>query len=100
MIANCFLQLAEIEQRVCDVASKELAISRHKLSPSSRITEDVGCDSLDAVELLIAVEEAFGVTPETMLRYYTATEKKKTSDEVLGQLAAKLLPKAKAEEEA
>jgi integrase len=40
---------------------------------------------------------AFDVTPETMLRYYTATEKKKNSDEVLGGLAAKLLPKPKAE---
>jgi integrase len=36
---------------------------------------------------------AFDVTPETMLRYYTATEKKKTADEVLGGLADKLLPK-------
>lgn len=36
---------------------------------------------------------AFDVTPETMLRYYTATEKKKTSDEVLGLLAGDLLPK-------
>jgi len=43
---------------------------------------------------------AFDVTAETMLRYYTATEKKKTSDEVLGGLAGKLLPtKGKKEEE-
>jgi site-specific recombinase XerD len=41
---------------------------------------------------------AFDVTAETMLRYYTATEKKKTSDEVLGDLAGKLLPKKKGEE--
>jgi integrase len=39
---------------------------------------------------------AFDVTAETMLKYYTATEKKKTSDEVLGDLAEKLLPKKKA----
>ena len=38
---------------------------------------------------------AFDVTAETMLRYYTATEKKKTSDEVLGGLAERLLPKKK-----
>src|SRR5262249_37575597 len=38
---------------------------------------------------------AFDVTAETMLRYYTATEKKKTADEVLGDLAARLLPKPK-----
>jgi hypothetical protein len=36
---------------------------------------------------------AFDVTAETMLRYYTAAERKKTSDEVLDQLADKLLPK-------
>jgi integrase len=36
---------------------------------------------------------AFDVTPETMLRYYTATEKKKTADEVLSGLAEDLLPK-------
>ena len=42
---------------------------------------------------------AFDVTAETMLRYYTATEKKKTSDEVLGSLADKLLPKRKSGEE-
>jgi integrase len=38
---------------------------------------------------------AFDVTPETMLRYYTATEKKKTADEVLGGLADDLRPRPK-----
>ena len=42
---------------------------------------------------------AFDVTAETMLRYYTATEKKKTSDDVLGSLADKLLPKPKRDAE-
>lgn len=37
---------------------------------------------------------AFDVTAETMLRYYTATEKKRTADEVLGGLAADLRPTA------
>ncbi len=35
---------------------------------------------------------AFDVTAETMLKYYTATEKKRTSDEVLTGLQAALLP--------
>jgi integrase len=43
---------------------------------------------------------AFDVTAETMMRYYTATEKKRTADEVLGGLANKLLPaRAKRDEE-
>ena len=33
---------------------------------------------------------AFDVSPETMLRYYTATDKKRTADEILGGLAEKL----------
>ena len=33
------------------------------------------------------------MTAETMLRYYTATEKKKTSDDVMEELADKLIPK-------
>jgi hypothetical protein len=36
---------------------------------------------------------AFDVTLETMLRYSTATEKKKTSDDVLTEQADKLLPR-------
>jgi site-specific recombinase XerD len=38
---------------------------------------------------------AFDVTAEPMLRYYTATEKKRTADEVLGDLAGDLLPRPK-----
>lgn len=41
---------------------------------------------------------AFDVTAETMLRYYTATEKKRTADEVLGSLADVLRPKPKQSE--
>jgi integrase len=36
---------------------------------------------------------AFDVTTETMLRYNTATEKKRTADEVLSELQGKLMPR-------
>jgi hypothetical protein len=36
---------------------------------------------------------------ETMLRYFTATEKKKTANDVLSGLAANLLLQAKGDEE-
>jgi hypothetical protein len=42
---------------------------------------------------------AFDVTPETMLRYYTATVKKRTSDEILTGLAERLRRKVADEEE-
>lgn len=56
------LRLDEVEQRVCDIASEQLGIPRHRISPSDRIIEDLNCDSLDLVELFMEVEEAFGIT--------------------------------------
>mgnify|MGYP005821599943 CR=1 FL=1 len=56
------LRLDEMEQRVCDIASQQLAIPRERVSPGDRIIEDLNCDSLDLVELLMEVEDAFGIT--------------------------------------
>jgi acyl carrier protein len=56
------LRLDEVEQKVCDIASEQLGIPRERISPSVRIIEDLHCDSLDMVELLMEVEEAFGIT--------------------------------------
>jgi formylglycine-generating enzyme len=62
MGATLRLPLAEIEQRVCDVTSQQLCIPRQRISPRSSMMEDLGIDSLDVVELIMTVEEAFAVT--------------------------------------
>ena len=62
MAATQRLSLAEIEQRVCDVTSQQLGIPRQKISPRSSMMEDLGIDSLDVVELIMSMEEAFAVT--------------------------------------
>ncbi|WP_164102274.1 SUMF1/EgtB/PvdO family nonheme iron enzyme [Candidatus Laterigemmans baculatus] len=56
------LRLPEVEQRVCDVASEQLGISRPKISPNDRLIEDLQCDSLSMVELLMELEDEFAVT--------------------------------------
>ncbi|MCE9560802.1 MAG: SUMF1/EgtB/PvdO family nonheme iron enzyme [Planctomycetes bacterium] len=56
------LRLGEIEQRVCDLAVEHMAIPRRQISPSSRLIEDLHCDSLDLMEFVMALEQAFGVT--------------------------------------
>jgi len=61
MITQPRLSLPEIERRLCDVASVHLGIRRDKLSPSNSFLEDLGCDSIDMVELIIAVEDEFDV---------------------------------------
>jgi acyl carrier protein len=54
-------QLPEIERRVCEVASKHLCISRDQVLPSSRLIEDLHCDSLDLVELIMELEREFSL---------------------------------------
>ncbi len=62
MYTEARLRLNEVEGRVCDIASEQLAIPRVRISPGDRIIEDLHCDSLDLVELLMEVEDAFGIT--------------------------------------
>lgn len=56
------LELGVIEQRVCDVASKLLGIPRKEVRPASRLLEDLKCDSLELVELMMDLEDEFDVT--------------------------------------
>ncbi|UUO09032.1 formylglycine-generating enzyme family protein [Blastopirellula sp. J2-11] len=56
------LDLDVMQRRVCDVASRQLCIPRSEISPASRLIEDLQCDSLDLVELLMELEEEFLVT--------------------------------------
>jgi acyl carrier protein len=56
------LDLRVIEQRVCDITSEQLGIPRQKVEPSSRLIEDLYCDSLDLVELIMDLEDEFRVT--------------------------------------
>ena len=56
------LKLDVIERRVCDVASEQMGIERDEIRPSSRFVEDLHCDSLDAIEFIMELEDEFDVT--------------------------------------
>ena len=62
MIEDTRLELTVVEQCVCDVASEQLGIERDKVLPSSRLIEDLHCDSLDMVDLMMELEDEFLVT--------------------------------------
>lgn len=53
--------LADIEEQICDICSEQLGIRRDQVRPDSRLIEDLNCDSLDLVELIMEMEEFFGV---------------------------------------
>ena len=53
--------MAENAQKVRDIIEKELGVEREKLTDEASFIEDLGADSLDIVELVMAFEEEFGV---------------------------------------
>src|SRR4051794_36077466 len=52
---------AEIEHQLCDLVAERLGLSRPKVMPRCSLVEDLGCDSLDFIDLLMAIEAAFDV---------------------------------------
>lgn len=54
--------LWELELRVITITAEQQGIPRERIGPDSRILEDLNIDSLDMVELLMALEEQFNVS--------------------------------------
>jgi acyl carrier protein len=50
-----------IEDRVKDIIVDQLGVSPDQVSPQAKFVEDLGADSLDTVELVMAFEEEFGI---------------------------------------
>jgi acyl carrier protein len=49
-----------IEQRVKDIIVEQLGVNPDQVTPDAKFIEDLGADSLDTVELVMALEEEFG----------------------------------------
>ncbi|KAL3375199.1 hypothetical protein AABB24_006606 [Solanum stoloniferum] len=56
---------AETIDKVISIVRKQLALpAETKVSPESTFTKDLGADSLDTVEIVMALEEEFGIAVE------------------------------------
>ena len=51
--------MANLEARVKDIIAEELGVEREKLTNEASFMEDLGADSLDTVELVMAFEKEF-----------------------------------------
>ena len=49
------------EARVKEIIVNELGVEAEKVTPEASFVEDLGADSLDTVELVMAFEEEFGM---------------------------------------
>lgn len=52
---------SEIESRLTSLLVSELGLDEDKITPDARFEEDLEVDSLGVVELLMALEDEFGV---------------------------------------
>ena len=49
-----------IEERVKGIIVDQLGVTEDQVTPEAKFIEDLGADSLDTVELVMALEEEFG----------------------------------------
>lgn len=55
------MEREEILKKVREVVADKLSISEDQVTESASFVEDLGADSLDTVELVMALEETFGL---------------------------------------
>jgi len=50
-----------VEDKMIDIIVEQLSVDRDKVVPGASFVDDLGADSLDLVELIMAMEEEFDV---------------------------------------
>jgi len=53
--------MSSVEDKVRDIIAEELGVEREKLTDDASFMEDLGADSLDQVELVMAFEKEFDI---------------------------------------
>ncbi|MBU0730488.1 MAG: acyl carrier protein [Proteobacteria bacterium] len=50
-----------VEDKLIDIIAEQLSVDKDKVVPGASFVDDLGADSLDLVELIMAMEEAFDI---------------------------------------
>ncbi|MFI5304804.1 MAG: acyl carrier protein [Nitrospiria bacterium] len=53
--------MAAVEERVKKIIAEQLGVEEEDITPEASFVDDLGADSLDTVELVMAFEEEFGI---------------------------------------
>jgi acyl carrier protein len=53
--------MGAIDEKVIDIIVDKLGVERSEATPEAVFVDDLGADSLDLVELIMAMEEEFGM---------------------------------------
>ncbi len=52
--------MSSVDERVKKIVVEQLGVNENEVTPGSSFVDDLGADSLDTVELVMALEEEFG----------------------------------------
>lgn len=50
-----------VQDKIADIIVEQLGVKREEVTPEASFVDDLGADSLDTVELVMALEEEFGI---------------------------------------
>ena len=50
-----------VEEKLIGIIAEQLSVDKDKVVPGASFIDDLGADSLDLVELIMAMEEAFDI---------------------------------------
>lgn len=53
--------MSTVDERVKKIIGEQLGVEEDEVTPEASFVEDLGADSLDTVELVMALEEEFGI---------------------------------------
>lgn len=53
--------MEDVDKKVKDIIVEQLGVNPDEVTPEASFIDDLGADSLDTVELVMALEEAFGI---------------------------------------
>ena len=53
--------MASVEEKVKHIIVEQLGVDEEEVKPEASFVDDLGADSLDVVELVMALEEEFGL---------------------------------------
>lgn len=53
--------MADVGEKIKSIIAEQLGVKPEEVTPQASFIEDLGADSLDTVELVMALEEEFGI---------------------------------------
>ncbi|MBI3616205.1 MAG: acyl carrier protein [Candidatus Omnitrophica bacterium] len=82
--------MSTVQDKVRSIIAEQLGVKLEEVTPQASFIDDLGADSLDTVELVMALEEEFGIEipDEEAEKMVTVGDAMKYIDEKSGQKAS------------